>query len=246
MKKFQLNKVTYSVPTSWSEVTLRHQINVEQSANKIIDNEALRKIAYISGYCNIPLEVLKKTPMPKINKLFQHLKFTNEELPTKPIQEFTFKGEKYTVMNSLLESQFQDFVSCETALQNFKDSPTRALPYIIAILAKKENETLDDYDIEKRAEHFMELPLTIVEPLRVFFYAIENWSQLHTQLSSMEGRQAILNAKASVLKNTLSKRDGLGWLRNLLRLMLLRLVKSYEKNWNKFFRSIQSKSSKTN
>jgi hypothetical protein len=222
------------------------RIKAEDDAKELVNNEAIKKIAYISGYANIPIEVLKQTPMAKIHKLFKYLEFTNDPLPEKPITEFTFKGEHYTVMESLRKGQFQDFISCQTALEQHQDNLHKALPIIFAVLAKKEGESLDDYDLIKRAKLFEELPMTIVEPLRVFFYSIGKTSQLTSLLSSMEGKQLLINAKVSVLKNTLRQQVGMVWWQNWLRLMLLRLVMFYEKNVNKFFISIQSKSSKKN
>ena len=246
MKTIQLNKVKYECPTSYEEVTLRMRMKVEDDAEKIIDNPTLKRIAYISGYCNIPIEVLKETPMDKIGKIFKHLQFLSEELPTKAITTFEYKGEKYYVMPTLEKGQFQDFVSLDTATSAHKDDAHNALPLVLAILCKKEGETLDDYDVEERAKHLMDLPMTIVEPLRVFFWTIGKSSQLSIQLSSMEGKELLLNAKANVLHDTLNKQVGGGLLMRLQRGMLRRWIQYLQNHWTKFFNSIRSKSSKEN
>lgn len=244
MKKFQLNKETYHIPEKWEEVTLKMRIKAEEDSLELVDNEALQRVAFISGYANIPLEVLRHTPMPKINKLFEYLKFTNDELPTKPIVEFTYKGEKYNVMDSIMNAEFQDWVSCQTAVDNNKETPHNALPLVLAILCKKEGETLDNYDVEERAKHFMELPMTVVEPLRVFFYQIRNQSGLLSPSYSVEGSERLVNAKAIYLKSILKRQVGLGWWKRLLSTILLKWTMFLERRAKKFFTTIRLKFSK--
>ena len=168
MKKFRLDKVDYQVPTSWDEVTLKQQMQVSSDADNI-KVEELKKMAVISGYCNIPIEVMRKTSMNKLNNLWKHLTFLNEKLPEESIAEFNYKGDKYSIIEYLINNQFQDYVSLMTAQENHKDDLWNALPIMIAVLAKKEGETLDDFDLDERAKHFEDLPITIANLLKVFF-----------------------------------------------------------------------------
>lgn len=228
MKTIQLHNIKYKVPTSWSEVTLAQQLKVSEDAAKIIDNPTLQKISLLSGYCNIPLQVLKESPVDKIAPLFKHIGFINEPLPTKPITEFTFKGHKYTVAETMMKNQFQDWVSIETAFSMHKEDSYNAIPLVIAVLAKKEGETLDDFNLEERAEEFKQLPMTIVEPLKVFFSLIEVASSATIQLSLKENQEAILKGKLTELKSTLNRQVGGAWWQRLLRWTLRRWVKSLE------------------
>ena len=239
MKKFQLNKKTYEVPTKWSEVTLKMQMKVSEDASKIIDNEVLQRISLISGYCNIPIEELKKTNINRVAELFKHLKFINEPLPTGSSESFEWKGEKYHVMPSLLEGQFQDWVNIETAFSNHKDDPYNALPIVIAVLAKKEGETLYDFDLVKRAKEFEELPMTVIEPIRVFFSAIGVMSSLSSQLYSKESQQEIVRNKLIELKGSLNRQVGGGLLTKSLRGLMKLWVKYLEVDVTKYFNSIQ-------
>lgn len=241
MKKIKINSVEYNVPENWGEVTLKQLMTVMDDS-KLIKNESLKKLSLISGYGNIPLEVIKHLTLKETEKLVSQLSFIAEPLPTKPITEFEFKENKYYVMPTLMKAEFQDFVNLETALQNFKDEQHKALPYVLAILCKRENETLDSFDLEDRAKLFEELPLTIVEPIRVFFYSIGTLSQIHSQLSSMEGMEAQINAKAKLLENFLNAQVGLGFLMKLLRGILVRWIKFLNRKSKKFFNSIRSKS----
>ena len=241
MKKFKLNQKEYDCPQNWSEVTLAMQIKVSEDAAKIINNESLQRIALISGYANIPIEELKKTPVTQIQKLFKYLSFINEPLPTNPITEFEFKGEKYYVIDSIINQQFQDWVSIETAFQNHKDEPYKAMPLVLAILAKRKGETLDDYDLIKRAKEFEELPLTIVEPLRVFFSTIGKASLILTQLSLKENQETIINNKLKELKSIVNKQVG-GGLFMKFQIGILKLwIKFFERKLRKYFNTIHSK-----
>lgn len=241
MKKIKFKEVEYNVPESWNEVTLKQLIKVMDDA-KEIKSEALKKIALLSGYANIPIEVIKHSTKNDIEKLAGYLSFLNSPLPDKPITEFEFKGHKYYVMPSLMKAEFQDFINLETALQNFKDENYKALPYVMAIVAKRENETLSDFDLEERAKLFEELPLSIVEPIRVFFYQIGTLSQIHSASSSLKVIEAQINAKAILLENSLKEQVGGGFVTRLLRGITVRWIRFLNRKSKKYFNSIQSKS----
>lgn len=217
MKKIKFNKEEFMLPQSWEEVTLAMQIKANDDVKQLADDEVIKRIALLSGFCNIPIDVLKTAPMSEINKMKENLAFAVEPIDTNPITEFEFKGQKYSVIPSMMNSQFQDFVSCEIANENNKESPYKALPLILAILARtSEDETIDDYDVGERAKLFEELPMTVVEPLKVFFYQIGNLSLINSQLSSIQKLRLQISAKGIELINTLNGLRGGGRLRNWL------------------------------
>jgi hypothetical protein len=89
-------------------------------------------------------------------------------LPIEPISEFEYKGEKYSVVETLLKQEAQDFLTL-TSIEGRKD----ALFYVVAVLSKKNGngkyESLSDIDSEHRAKHFQDLPLTVANRIHVFF-----------------------------------------------------------------------------
>src|SRR5690606_22956783 len=91
------------------------------------------------------------------------------EPEVKPIHEFTHNGQKYSVINHLLNAQSQDFISLMALEKDNEKHPWRGLAKKIAILAKKEGETLDDYDIQERSNQFLDLSITIAKSLDSFF-----------------------------------------------------------------------------
>lgn len=238
MKKFNLNKVTYSVPESWDEVTLENQIKVSNDA-ELINDEALKKIALISGYANIPMEVLKHTQLTKIPNLFKHLTFLNDPIPIEPIAEFEYKGDKYQVAETLLKNEFQDWISIETAFENNKEKMWNALPYVVAVLAKKEGETLDDFDIEERAKHFRQLPVSIANRLAVFFYQIESTSKINSLLSL--NPNPIVLKRVEEVQTILRSQVGGAWHIRLLRSILLKLTKYLKRDWIRYYTSLSFK-----
>lgn len=238
MKNIVLNNKTYQVPTSWEEVTLEQQIKVTTDQENFED-ERLKRMALLSGYCSIPIDELKRTQLKEVKKLFKYLSFLNDELPKEPLKEFEFNGNKYTVIDSLINQQFQDWVSVETAFSNHKENEVEALPTIFAVICKRENETLDDFDIYQRAEEFKKLPMTIVEPLRVFFSQIEKLSIMATQLSSKETQEKIVNERLKEFENTVNKQVGGELFMRLLRGILLRYLKYLKKVWMKYFNTTQ-------
>lgn len=238
MKKIKFKDIEYTIPTKWEEVTLEKQIQVSE-AEKEFTNETFKRIALLSGYAGIPVDVLKKSTTSEVAPLIKELKFLNEDLPKEKVNEFEFKGEKYIVAQSLIDQEFQDFVSIETAFSMYKDSSYKAIPLVLAVLCRKEGETLDNYDLQKRAELFKELPMTIVEPIRVFFYHIGITSSIVTQLSTKDVQEELIKQKIAECKAMLNKQDGGALYTRLLRGMLRKYLKYLELAWEKSSNSTQ-------
>jgi hypothetical protein len=122
-----------------------------------------------------------------IKNILTEIEFIKTPLQSNPIHEFEFKGEKYNVTQSLLKSEFQDFLSLETLLENHKNNLYNALSTIVAILAKKDGESLDDYDIESRSELFRQLPIAVAHVYILFFCTTQScFQQIPQNTNSME------------------------------------------------------------
>ena len=237
MKKIKLDGVEYEMCTSWDEVSLGKQIQVSIDSDGIT-NPVRKKISIISGYSNIPIDVLKKTQMNELPGLFKSMSFINEEIPGEPIEKFEFKGETYYVSQNLMNQEFQEFVSLENITQQYKDKPYLALPYILGIMCKKMTpsgvlETIDDYDIDKRSEEFKELNISIATGVAVFFSRSTN---VLLNLSLLYSNpQQMVQEKINEVKNTLRKQAGQGWHIRFVNGILRSYVKYIEKRLNKYF-----------
>ena len=220
MKTFQYKYEKYTVPTSWEEVTLKQIIKItsDQDSFKF---ESTQKLAFISAFCGIPVETLKKSSVTEVGTLFKYLGFLNKPLPEEPIYEFEFQGHKYSVAETMAKQEFQDFVSMETVLADSDGTTYKALPMMMAIMCKREGESLDDYDVQERAKMFEEVPITIAHPLSVFFC---NQEKIYNALSQLSLKQDLVIAmKARDMLDTLKPLDGMG----LLTRLLIGILRSY-------------------
>jgi hypothetical protein len=226
MKKFKFKNKEYKICTSWDEVTLEQQIKVSEDSREF-NTEATKIIALLSGYSGIPIDVLKHSTPKEVGRLMKHLAFIKEPIPDKIVTSFVFNNETYNVSQNLLEQEFQDYISLEAALSNNENDIYKSLPLIIAILAKKNNESLDDYNVEERAEEFKQLPISIANGISVFFYTVGRLSLINSQLYS--DPKKLIQKKQDELESSLKRRGG-GLLRYLYRKVSLTYIKYLRRN----------------
>lgn len=238
MKTVIIKDKEYSIPTSWEEITLETQIRVNKYIESF-ENEKLRQIAMMAAYIGVPLDVLKKMHISDANELAIHLDFLNKPNEVKPQTEFDFNGETYYVGQNLLESEFQDFVSIQNAMQGVSGDTLQALPMIMAIMCKRKIngvlESLDEYDVEERAEEFKQIPITVAKNLSVFFYQSMSALQISSHLFSNPKQVAL--RKIEECRNTINKLGGRGLLMRWLRGMSLYYLKFIEKRLDRYFTS---------
>lgn len=239
MKEIQINGKKYQCPESWDEITLEKQIEV----NNYIDtftNKSVKSIAMLGGYLGIPLDVLKKMKLSDANKLAKKVKFLNEKMPDKGITEFDFNGSHYYFGQNLMDVEFQDYVSIQNAMQNVSGDTLQVLPTLMAIMCKRKKpdgtlESLSDYDVDKRAEEFKKVPITVANSLSVFFYQNIITSQIISQLYS--NPKEVAQKKIDECKNTIRSQAGRGLLMRWLRGTSLYYLKFIEKRLDKYFTS---------
>lgn len=236
MKKITFQDKEYNVPTSWDEVTLKQQVEVSKVAK---EQKHIKQIALVAGYTGIDIDVLKKTNIKELQPLFKHIEFVSQPINEEPIERFTHNGVEYSVTPTLLKSQFQDFISLENIVKEFEEREYEALPIMIAILAKKDGESLDDYDIMQRSKAFEDLSITTANRLKVFFYLLVNQSLVSSE--GYSNLNKVVQKKISDSKSTVKKQGGKGLLTRLHRGTSLSYMKSIEKAWNKYYTSLHSK-----
>ena len=236
MKEFTLDKVTYQIPESWHEVTIRQQMIAEE----LQDSQTyVKSLGVLSAYSGIPIDILKHTPTAELTNIMSELSFINTEVDKTPIFKFTYKGEEYNVSESLLNNQFQDYIAGQTAILEYKNNSWKQLSYLVAIMAKKQDETLDSFDLNKRAEFFMDLDVQTVSQVAGFFLENQKISELISMLSSPEIIKAGVQNKVNELDNTLTvlrmhhgKNFLYRWLTWILRKYTHYIVSQWEKSLN--------------
>lgn len=209
MKEVNFNNKNYNIPTEWNDVTVRMLINSAELA-EILEDAPI--IAIISSYTGIPVKELKVTKANEVNEIISLMEFLHKPYKPTPDNEFLFKGVKYACDDEIVNQQFQDWVSIQTALHNHREKPESALPKLIAILCKKDGETLDDFDLGERTDMFYELPMTKAKDVEAFFLTMLNAYKSITQLSSMiKEPEKLVSNKVKELQDTLKMwkgRDG--------------------------------------
>lgn len=237
MKHVKLsNQTTIDIPTCWEDITLKQQLTVERLVSE--NEEEYKSLAIVAGYCNLTIDQVKKLHVNDIKKVLSQLTFIKSPISSDPISEFEYDGEKYFLIPTLLKGEFQDFLSIETLLENYKGKEYLALPYIIAIVAKKKNETLSDFTLESRAIHFENLPISIANKIWFFFALTAQLSIPDSQRMEQSNNQ--INESINSMSSTLKKQNGGGLLTRLLRVTLRFYLNFLKRNWNKYYSGLTS------
>lgn len=200
MKTITFNNKQYNIPQEWSEVTIAMLIQSSLLAD-ILDEAPI--IAIVSAFTNIPVQQLKSNKAIEVQDILTIMTFVDNEYKPEPSTSFEFNGETYYCNEDLTQQNFEDWVSIQTALFNYKDNLVKALPRMIAILCKKKGETLDDFDLTERSKMFEALPMTKAKDIEAFFLSSINAYKSLTLLSSIvDINQNIALAKIQELQNT--------------------------------------------
>ena len=243
MKEITLDKVKYSVPEKWEEVTIQQQINVSKIAE---EQKHVKMLAIIAGYTSIPIEVLKNVKFNRVESVMKKLEFLKETIPTmKTIDKITFKNVTYTLQSDIFELKTEDFLAIMTAQENFKDNPVEMYPVMLAVIYRKEGETsLDDYDLDERYELFKELPLPIGYSVYSFFLTTLKNLEISSRISSPQSIEYALSVKFEELQNLLKPSEqhrGMKWYTRLLIMIMREYVRLLKKRWDKYSNSSQLK-----
>jgi len=244
MKTIELNGKKYIIPEKWDEVSLKMQIKVSDDTEKITIDE-LKKFAILSGYANIPVDILKHAKITDLTQLFKSIAFINTPIPEKPIIEFDFNNKHYFVGQNLVDMEFQDFVSIENIIHEYSGRTQQALPVILAIMSKQKKangilESIDDYNVMERAKEFELLPITIAHNLSLFFSnSVMLFSKAIPLFLNPEVEKVAVQRKIDEVENMLKQLGGKGLLTRCATGILRYCLKSIKRQQHKHFTSIQ-------
>lgn len=237
MKEITFNNKPYRIPESWEEITLKMVIDADRLSDLLPESPL---IAIIGAYTDIPIEEIKSSDILTINEIVQIMSFINEPYVPVPMNDFVFEGISYGTKPDLTQQEFQDWLSIQTILYNNKEEPVKGLSRILAVYCKRDNETLDDINIDERAKLFERLPFTVVKNVECFFLNnLIAWSsviQLYSKEQEME--EAILQRFNEVNDIMKQRSRELGWysptrwLIGIYRKYLLSIKKQLEKSFN--------------
>ena len=206
MKQIKFNDNEYNIPEYWHDVTVGMLIKAAELSELL---EEAPIIAIISAYTGIPVSQLKLSKTNEVQEIITTMSFITTPYEAKPKTSFTLDNIEYECEDELVNQKFEDFVSIQTALYNHRDEPTRALPRLLAILCKKEGETLDDIDLNERSKLMEDLPMTYAKDVECFFLHSLNAYRSLTLLSSIPDIQReIVLAKVQELQSTVKLHKG--------------------------------------
>jgi hypothetical protein len=204
MKEVLFNEKSYNCPENWQEITVGMQIKVE-GVEQLLEEAPI--IVIIHGYTGIPIEELKLQRVQEVREILEILEFIYIPYVPSPTNKFIFNGKLYSCNADILDQNFEDWVSIQTILYNYKQNPIDGLTRLIATLCKSDGESLNSFNLSDRAKEFEGLSLTIAKDVEGFFlYSLRAYSVI-TQLSSTEKQlEGQLLSKLKELKDIMSKR----------------------------------------
>lgn len=164
-------KVT--IPTKWSEVTLKQFMQLMEIYEKE-NRDMLDILELFSGKTRNELRLM---PSDFIETMLVHLQFMNDQLNVEPNSEITINGETYKV-NYMEKLKLGEWVDSDEALK------VKNYPAMLAILARKDGEIYDDdfiaNKLDERVKMFEELPIDQAMILVNFFLKLNLQSKIYS------------------------------------------------------------------
>jgi hypothetical protein len=100
-------------------------------------------------------------------------------------------------------------VSVQTILYRFKDVPVKGLARMIAVLCKKDGETLSDFNVDERERLFMGLPMSIGKDVEGFFlHSLRAYRSITLLYSVSVEQEELIRYKLQELRDIMKKREG--------------------------------------
>lgn len=202
MKTIKFLNKNYNCPESWQDVSVRQQIEVETLSNT---QTYIKSLGVISAYTGIPIDEIKKANIKDLLEVMQSLSFIDSELSKEPLFEFEYKGDKYSVSETILKQEFQDWIAAQTAIAEYRDNNWKQLVYLLAIMAKRDGESLDSFDVNERAEYLMDIDVETCQRIGAFFLSNQRVLEFISMYSSPEVQREIAQSKIKELRHTVDK-----------------------------------------
>jgi hypothetical protein len=203
MKTINFNGKDYQIPQNWNEITIDMLIKSGELA-ELLPNAPV--VAVVSAYTGIPVKDLNTSKANEVIKILEEMEFVKEEYKPVAASSFTFNDEVYFAEEDMINQKFEDWVALQTIMNNYENDKLRALPYMLAILCKKENECLDDFNLDERARMLSKLPMTTGKDVEAFFLQTLSVYNVLSHLSSIVSvHEELVLGKVKELEDTLKK-----------------------------------------
>lgn len=243
MKTITIGNTSFNIPTSWDEITLQQQLTVERLA---VEHPEFKSLAVLAGYLQVEIDLIKKLHINDVKLLLNELIFTSTPIDNKTVTEFVHGEHTYHLIPSLLKAEFQDFLSIESIMDNYKGKEYQALPMIIAIIAKRKGESLSDYDVEERSKVFLSLPLPIANGIWFFFAQVGLMFSPDSHKIILQQQDQEIRWLITSMLATLKKPNGGGWLIRLWKVGLRTYLNYLLNGWKQSYGGQHLKAERTN
>lgn len=173
---------SWTVPTSWEEITLKQYQEIERFYDDKDKNFDLREVIHI--FCNRTIDEINALPAEFLETIMQHLAFLQTKPDDKePRNWVDIKGERYTV-HTENKLKVGEYIAADTAMKGDKHNYAA----ILAILCRKDGEVYDsrfeNEVLEDRIKMWEEVPVVDVLPIVSFFLSVYVTLQMPSLLSS--------------------------------------------------------------
>lgn len=174
MKKFELNGKAFEMPTDWSEITLKHYVELtkldENKADFLLGELYLLKV--IEVLCQAEPGELDDLTIDMVSDLSNSVGFLQTEPEWKNTKSIKIGDVDYVFPNDLNKLTMGEYISIKT-LQENSPSQAEAIPLIIAVILRPgklvkddesgkefwKQERFDANNIEYRKDLFLKQPV---------------------------------------------------------------------------------------
>ena len=184
MKKFELNGKEFNMPTEWSDLTLKHYVNLatlEENKTQYLLGE-LYLLKVIEVMCDAEPGELDELTIDMVSDLSKEVGFLQQEPQWTNTKHIRIGDIDYAFPKDLNKLTMGEYISIKT-LQENSPSQAQAIPLILAVILRpaklvkdeesgKESWLQDKFDannIEYRKELFLQQPVfDLMGPITFF------------------------------------------------------------------------------
>ena len=172
----------WTVPTDWSQVTLKQYQEIERFYEDKDKQFDIREVLHI--FCNRTMDEINALPAEFLETIMTHLVFLQTKPEDKePRNWVEVNGERYTV-HTENKLKVGEYIAADTAMKGDKHNYAA----ILAILCRKDGEVYDsrfeNEVLEDRIKMWEQVPVVDVLPVVGFFLQLYITLQMPSLLSS--------------------------------------------------------------
>ena len=205
MIRIKINNTEYSCPTTWADITMRQYLAVMglvapdkfkefiagvkvKFSHKDVQESYSYMAKVVEICCGIPYEIgMKQVAATELQKLWYYIEtalksdyeyqYAASENGTKA--SFSFEGETYYMPTQLMAEETAGELVMAQLLQDGCKQLERgeyiALTKLTAVLCRKAGEWYEDFNIEQRAEQFLNLPMDTLLYVGFFLQKLQKY-----------------------------------------------------------------------